>query len=61
MSITEIFSKSVPLKVIRRYDKKAGLLYRFDKCLGRFHMLTGEECSETGLFKHLSTHVFHSL
>ena len=34
---------------------------RFGKCLGRFDMLTAEECSETELFEDLPNHVFHNL
>ena len=31
---------------------------KFQKCLGSFTMLNVEECSETGLFRHLSNQVF---
>ena len=33
----------------------------FHKCLGLFNMLTVQECSEAGLFRHFFNHVFRSL
>ena len=36
------------------------LSYRYHKSLGPFNMLTVRECSETGLFRHLSYRVFRS-
>ena len=43
-SIREIFSKSFPLRVAKKQDK------RFHKFLGPFNMLTVEGCSDTALF-----------
>ena len=37
------------------------LPWRFQQCLGPFSMLAVKPCSDTGLFKHLSNHVFHNL
>ena len=34
---------------------------RFQKCLGPFRLLTVERCSETGLCRHFSNHVFRCL
>ena len=33
---------------------------RFEICLGPFNMLSVKGCSETGLFRHLSNHVFRT-
>ena len=33
---------------------------RFQQCLGQCSMFSVEECSETGLFRHLYNHVFPS-
>ena len=37
-----------------------GLSFSFEHCYGPFNMVPVEESSETGLFRHLSNHVFES-
>ena len=42
----------------QNYDKS--VVVRFWQCLGLFNLLTVEGCSEPGLFRHLTKHVFRS-
>ena len=56
ISIREVFSNSVPLNVINNYHQ--GAVKRISTEFGPFPMLLFKGSSETGIFRHLSNHVF---
>ena len=59
ISLTEIFSKLFPHRVMKNVIK--ALSCRFQKCFGPFKMLTLKGSSETAIFRECSKQVFESL
>ena len=57
-SLTERFSDSIYPRMMKNMKKVVSC--RFKQCLGRFSILNVKRCSEVGLFKHLSNHIFRT-
>ena len=60
MSLWETFSNSIFARVIRQSDEST-VVKCFQQCFRLFNMLTLKGCPESGLFRHLSNHIFRRL
>ena len=59
MSLRETVSNSITFTVINEYCKIVKVLpLRLNQCFGPFPMFPVEGFSHTGLYRHLSNHVF---